>query len=63
MLYNIIFAMASLVMGIIFGLPGAACVAVIGGTIEFSIVWWAIALVEIFVMACIELYWSIKEGA
>lgn len=62
-MYNIAFAIASLIMWLMFGLPGAACVAVIAGTIVFSPVWWAIAIGEAFVIMCIEVYNIVRRGA
>lgn len=63
MVYNIVFAILSIVMGFVFGLPGATCVAIVAGTIKFSIGWWTVALTETFIMSCIILYWNIRRGA
>ena len=60
--YDVVFTLASIIMWLVFGLPGAACVAVFAGTIIFSPMWWIIAIVETFIILCIEVYDIVRRG-
>ena len=62
-MYDIIFVIASIVMYAVFGLPGAACAAIAGGTICFNTTWWAIALTEVFIIELTLVFDSIERGA